>query len=211
MCTCEYAYMHLYMHVPKKWNVMHFPAKYEVVNKPLHAHRAAEHKNHKQQTSHGDQREKTMGTRGPEEDKSLPLFRLVVAVVCCLVFPFWLSNHTSLENKTIFSWLRCLCTHIHTSMHRQTHTHKQLPVCLLGRSCVLSSVKKKLNTTSVCCMAKLSHLIQISSFSILPKCHAKLSKTFKNKYCEFPFLNEQQIKNIKLHCKYHLLFPKSCL
>lgn len=79
--------------------------------------------NHNQPTPY-ESKEREWDKRGVEEFKSLPLFRLVVAVVCCLVFPLWVNEHTSSENITTLSWFQA-AVYTYTQIHKHAHTDRQ--------------------------------------------------------------------------------------
>ncbi len=84
--------MNAFVHVPKtKVLCMSQPGMRFSPNH-LNTEKVAEYKNHNQSTQHGEQRERMGEGRGElKKYKSLPLFRLVAAVVCCLVFPLWVN------------------------------------------------------------------------------------------------------------------------
>lgn len=126
---CIYTCMR-YVHETKKMNTPYFPAKHEVFNKALHAHRTAEYKNHNHPTAQQDQRVGRKKDGVLREHKSLSLFRLAVAVVCCLVFPLWVNNHTSSESKTTFLCFQQPCIHTYTHC-AQKEVYLIVDVCCL--------------------------------------------------------------------------------
>lgn len=105
------------------YNRFAFPNLHEVFTKSLHTHRAAAYKTTTNQR-HMESKEREWDKRGVEEFKSLPLFRLVVAVVCCLVFPLWVNEHTSSENITTLSWFQA-AVYTYTQIHKHAHTDRQ--------------------------------------------------------------------------------------
>lgn len=103
-------------------------ASQKAFDKSLHALRIAEYKSHSKQ--HVENREnqweeKKLG------GKRLTLFRNA-CVVCCLVFLLWVTNHTSSENKTTFSWFQrlskhtCLRKYAHAGMQNYVHWNQAL-------------------------------------------------------------------------------------
>lgn len=83
--------MHAYVRVPKTLSALYVPARHEVFTKSL-THTRSFRIQKPQPTDTIWRAKRENGRRGGlKKYKSLPLFRLVAAVVCCLVFPLWVN------------------------------------------------------------------------------------------------------------------------
>ena len=101
------------LHVPKRLSDWYFQTRHEVLTRSLQSQSC------RKQTPQPKRERERMGRRSTNHH---PMFRLVVAVVCCVFFPS-LGKLAYILGKQNYSFSVSVAVYVHAHTHTHTHTH----------------------------------------------------------------------------------------